>query len=663
MSLSNDLISQFVKATNDTEKSRKETTAYGTIKVGSDGKKYVQLDGSNVLTPVTSTVGTKEGDRVIVMIKNHTATITGNVDSPSLITDDISGIAMRVESIEADNAVIHGQLTSNTGNINSLDAKYITVNEKLVAAEADIDILKATTLTVEVANATYATIANLEATDATIHNLEATYGKFEELITTDLEAITGVIENLDTTYANIDFSNIGKAAMEYFYAQSGLIKDVTIGDATITGELVGVTISGDLIKANTLVADKLVIQGVDGLYYRLNAGVDGVTEDQLSTEEYQNHLHGENIITRTITADKISVTDLEAFGATVGGFKLTEDSVYSGVKDTVDNTTAGLYLDSTGQVAFGDTTNYIKYYKDTNGKFKLDISAESLNLAINAAAKTATNYMSVNDSGLVIGDLAATTLGKNVLIDSDSVDIRNGDTTLASFGADYLYLAKNSRNAKIDLCNGLATLYHESKYSYDSVFIIDSANTEILGVINPLCLTSTDDLGKVSIQFANANGVMGGLAITGDAGKDGWLRRCGRNMFDMYTILDSGNFYDVMDSGWIFGGVIGEKFTLYDNDYQIQYRKIGKMVEIRGVVQPVTTIPGSTDNHTIFTLQEGYRPSKYIYERCQGTGSYSWLLSITTGGVVRFARYNDGSNWVDAPTTAWLPFHITFFVD
>ena len=36
--------------------------------------------------------------------------------------------------------------------------------------------------------------------------------------------------------------------MAYFYAQSGLIKDVTIGDAKITGELVGVTIKGDLIE-------------------------------------------------------------------------------------------------------------------------------------------------------------------------------------------------------------------------------------------------------------------------------------------------------------------------------------------------------------------------------------------------------------------------------
>ena len=62
-------------------------------------------------------------------------------------------------------------------------------------------------------------------------------------------------------YASIDFSNIGIAAMEKFYSESGLIKNVVVGDQTITGELVGVTIKGDLIEGNTIKADKLVIKG------------------------------------------------------------------------------------------------------------------------------------------------------------------------------------------------------------------------------------------------------------------------------------------------------------------------------------------------------------------------------------------------------------------
>ena len=275
------------------------------------------------------------------------------------------------------------------------------------------------------------------------------------------------------------------------------------------------------------------------------------------------------------------------------------------------------------------------------------------------AAKTATNYLNFSSSGLIIGDLTSDTLGKNVLIDSDSVDIRNGDATLASFGADYLYLAKNSRNAKIDLCNGLATLYHESKYSYDTMFIIDTGNTtEIMGLITPLCVTSTDDLDNVSIQFANANGVMGGIGIIGS-----YLRRFGSNMYDNYTILDKGNFDDVMDSGWFYGGAIGDGFSIYADDTQVQYRKIGKIVHIRGVVKPTSDIAGSTTSYTLFTLPEGYRPSVPVYARCQGSSANTWLLSITAAGAVRFSRYGYGSTYVTATAGTWLPFDVTFFID
>lgn len=41
-------------------------------------------------------------------------------------------------------------------------------------------------------------------------------------------------------------------------------------------------------------------------------------------------INGANIITGSIEADKLNVTDLSAFGATIGGFRITEDGLYSG---------------------------------------------------------------------------------------------------------------------------------------------------------------------------------------------------------------------------------------------------------------------------------------------------------------------------------------------
>jgi hypothetical protein len=94
MTLSKDLVSQFVKTTKDDKQTnKKEAFVYGKItdrvEVGEDGKSkyYVKMDGSDIETPVshfTSIVNTDE--RVIVMLKNRSAIVTGNVTSVSAST-------------------------------------------------------------------------------------------------------------------------------------------------------------------------------------------------------------------------------------------------------------------------------------------------------------------------------------------------------------------------------------------------------------------------------------------------------------------------------------------------------------------------------------------------------------------------------------------------
>lgn len=407
MSLSNDLISQFVKVTNDKEEPKKESFCYGTI-VEYEGTKYVKLDGSELLTPISSTADAKVDERVTIMIKNHQAIVTGNLSSPSSrkadvddLSDQISAFEIviadkvdtselnaeraRIDTLVSDNVSIRETLSANEASIETLESDNVTIKEKLTANEANIDSLKTTKLDAEVADLTYATIEGLETTNATIHNLESDYGSFKSLSTDKFTAIEGDITDLDTKklsaeqadlkYANIDFSNIGEAAIEKVFADSGIIKDLVVSGGKITGELVGVTIKGDLIEGNTIKADKLVVKGSDGIYYKLNFEGGTFSEGE---EVPTDGLHGSVIVANSITAEKISVKDLVAFGATIGGFHITNDSLYSGVKSTVDNTTRGIYLDNNGQIAFGDSNSYIKYYQDQNGDYKLEISAGSI---------------------------------------------------------------------------------------------------------------------------------------------------------------------------------------------------------------------------------------------------------------------------------------------
>ena len=372
-----------------------------------NGKTYVKIDGSELLTPVHTTTAVKPGERVTVTIKDHTATVTGNLTYPSARDSDVQNISSqisefeiviadkvstgeldaqiaRIDELRAENVSIKGRLDAGEASIDELEADNVTINEKLIANQASIDNLEATKISAEVADAKYATIVNLDAANADIYNLNASYAEFKSATADKLAALDAYVVDLDTSkldadvadikYANIDFSNIGKAAMEYFYAQSGLIKDVVVGDQTLTGELVGVTIKGDLIEGNTIKAEKLVIKGEDGLYYKLNT--DGMTTEAEQTSH--NSIHGSVIMANTITATKINVDDLVAFDATIGGFNITSNAIYSGVKESPTNGTRGVYMDSSGQWAVGDAKNYLRYYKDQNGSYKLELSASSI---------------------------------------------------------------------------------------------------------------------------------------------------------------------------------------------------------------------------------------------------------------------------------------------
>lgn len=97
MSLSNELISQFVKMTKDDKKIGNESTVYGTT-VEHGGKICVQIDGSTIPTPVSTTTNVEVGQRVTVMIKNHTAIITGNVTAPSATSKEVEKVEQKIES-------------------------------------------------------------------------------------------------------------------------------------------------------------------------------------------------------------------------------------------------------------------------------------------------------------------------------------------------------------------------------------------------------------------------------------------------------------------------------------------------------------------------------------------------------------------------------------
>ena len=453
MAISYDLISEFAKITNDKKKENKETNTYGRI-VMYGNVPYVKLDGSEIITPCTTMIAVEDGDRVAVQIKNHNAFITGGITNPAASTKQMSGVKedvakfntvvtdkLVVSDIEAINGyfqqltVVAGRyddLTAATAKIDELKGRYASFDrisaDDIKSMNAEIDNLKTMMINAEGISA-----KDLETVNAQIGNLTAYNASFGYLSAEDLRAIKANIKHLDVNvfdaetgnikFAKIDFSNIKMAAIEHLLSESGIIKDITSETGKITGELVGVTIKGDLIEGNTVTADKLVILGEDGAYYKLNIdGLNNISTSQAGKfEAVQNEpdnwetnykdyyeivnneyvhltdeevpewssnkyykltavhgqgLDGTNIIAQTITADKITVSDLVAFGATIGGFHITDHSIYSGVKSSATNTTRGVFMNDNGEFAVGDSSNFLRYYYDETDKvYKLEISA------------------------------------------------------------------------------------------------------------------------------------------------------------------------------------------------------------------------------------------------------------------------------------------------
>lgn len=483
MALSQDLISQFVKLTEKQEQP-KDTTVNGTYKT-INGEEFVQIDGSEIWTPVTSTVEAETGERVKVLIKNHTATVTGNISSPSARTKSVQDLKDEVDEqgntikqldnsieqqgnsiIQIDNSIkqvnndileanniirqqgntiqqlnntvtqqgndiiqMNNDITQQSNEITQINNTIVQQNN--VITQHGNTITQQGNIIEQQGNVIREHGANIEVFDSDIRILNSAFTiedgvltGLSQIIVNDLET-----EHLDAKYANIDFTNINFAAVRKIFSESGIIKDLIVQEGKITGELVGVTIKGDLIEGNTIKADKLVVKGEDGLYYKLNIdGLDNIGTEQASKfiltssepSDWENNykdyyiiennkyihvtgataptwntntyyklnsahetgLDGTAIIAQSITADKIQVSDLVAFGATIGGFHIDTHSIYSGTKSSINNTTNGIYMDDTGQIAIGNANSFIKYfYDDSAHVYKLEISAASIKMS------------------------------------------------------------------------------------------------------------------------------------------------------------------------------------------------------------------------------------------------------------------------------------------
>ena len=425
--LSNALVREFAEVMEVPQTEKTEKFLYGTIKNNGESS-YVKFDGSDFLTPITSAMGYEDGDRVMVMMKDHRAIVTSNMTSPGVSQkyvkencasfDMVSAINARIDILDA-GVVKTSELDAAIANIGYLksdyaDLKYASISS-LNASNAEIENLKSTTiktteLYAKVADLDYiksdhADIVNLKSTMITTDTLKAEIAKIGYLTADEADIRYLTVSTADTKFLHADMSDMDIAKIQTLFATAGIVSDMTIKDGHITGVLDSVTVNANSITTGTLSVDRLVIRGSEkSLVYELN-NISGA----LQTKSVDT-LNGEIFTQRTITADKLvakSITSNEIKAGTI-----TSDEIAAGtIKAANINVT-----DLVGNAAFINSlksnTVIVGLQNDING-----ISVGGRNLAqgtsssftnaytnFTGVVNTCTRLAMVLTDGLSVGD-------------------------------------------------------------------------------------------------------------------------------------------------------------------------------------------------------------------------------------------------------------------
>ena len=219
MNLSNDLILEFAKALSPKEDPKKESIVYGTAIKDGDTT-YVKIDGSDRWTPVSTSAVIKSedkenGERVTLLVKDHSATIIGNTSVPaaSSVVVDNMGNEIHELDIVMSYKVTAEEITAINATIQNLKA-IIGKYQDLSSVYAKIETLEAKFATIEYISAKDADIINAE-----IENLKALFIESKEITTEDLTAANAEIGNLKGHTAN--FTYVSTELLKAFKAQIG----------------------------------------------------------------------------------------------------------------------------------------------------------------------------------------------------------------------------------------------------------------------------------------------------------------------------------------------------------------------------------------------------------------------------------------------------------
>lgn len=249
----------------------------------------------------------------------NAARLTGTVDGGLLAVESVTAGAIRAGSIAAEK-IAAGAVTAE-----KLSAQAVTA-EKIASGAVTADKIASGAVTAgkldaDSVNAVMAQIVQAQITQAQIDGaniIEATIGT--------AAIVDAAITGAKIADAAVDTAKIALGAITTALIENGAVGTAQIADGSITEAKV-VSLNADVICAGTLAVERLILKGPNGLLRAINATDEGLSVEQLDSEEYQNALSGSVLVARSITSDKIAARSITANEIAAGAITAAEIDV------------------------------------------------------------------------------------------------------------------------------------------------------------------------------------------------------------------------------------------------------------------------------------------------------------------------------------------------
>lgn len=399
----------------------------------------------------------------------------GSITSKNFVVDRNGNVNLK-GTVYATGGSFTGDIVANSLTLGS----NVTIPESNVAGSSSYIKKDVTLGTVSQGHNGFQVSSNglLKASNAIIYGtVYASSGSFSGTVYASSGSFTGTVNANDGIIGGCTISGnrlqVPSANITGQLTSSQIASNSITSDKIYSGAITAAKLSTDAIKSQNYSAP-----GYDDGYAQqgsyLNLSNGSFTSKNLVIDNYGNlKLKG------NVTATSGSFTgSVYANAGTIGGCSIQNGTLKVPAANITGNLSASQITVGYNnlQTQLNTMTNNISSATSTaNSASSTASSANSTaNSALNKAndaAKTATNFVKLESSGITVGNLTNDYLGNNVFIDSDSVDIRNGTTVLASFAANQIDLGKNNNNAVINLCGGVGKI----KYKYETIQDNDSS--------------------------------------------------------------------------------------------------------------------------------------------------------------------------------------------